>query len=133
VSLTESERELVERARAALEGAYAPYSEFRVGAAVRTRSGKIYTGANVENASYGLCVCAERIAVFQAVNDGERELAAVAVVTSDPSAAHAPCGACRQVLDEFAAEDMVVLLAPRTGEAVRRSFRELLPAPFRFS
>ena len=104
---------LIEVARQARENAYAPYSNYRVGAAVLGKSGKIYSGANVENASYGLTICAERTAIFCAVSSGERELAALAVVTENGGY---PCGACRQVFAEFADGDAAVIIATATGE-----------------
>ncbi|MDB6126340.1 MAG: cytidine deaminase, partial [Verrucomicrobia bacterium] len=93
-------RKLERAARAAAKGSYSPYSKFRVGAALLAGSGKIYTGANVENASYGLCNCAERTALFTAVAAGERHVEAVAVYTPTTTPTP-PCGACRQVLNEF--------------------------------
>jgi cytidine deaminase len=93
-------RRLEKSARAATRSCYAPYSKFRVGAAVLTGSGKIYSGCNVENASYGLCNCAERTAVFTAVAAGERKITAVVVFTPTPLPTM-PCGACRQVINEF--------------------------------
>ena len=100
-------RRLENSARAAAKSAYSPYSKFRVGAAVLAGSGKIYAGANVENASYGLCNCAERTAIFTAVAAGERKLRAVVVFT--PTAAPTmPCGACRQVINEFGPHAVVI-------------------------
>ena len=96
-----SAADLVATARQAAEAAYVPYSRFPVGAALMTRSGEVFTGANVENASYGLTVCAERNAVFAAVLAGHREIMAIAVVAPEALRA-SPCGACRQVLNEFA-------------------------------
>ena len=110
----------------ARERAYAPYSRFPVGAALLTRSGKTLRGCNVENASTGLTVCAERVAVWKAVSEGEREFAAMAVVTE---AGAMPCGACRQVLSEFAA-DMPVLVADLSGHVWETSLGTLLPAAF---
>lgn len=121
--------ELVFAARAAQSQAYAPYSGFSVGAAVRTADGRIFAGANVENASYGLAVCAERTAVLSAVLAGVREITAVAVCTSLwPPAA--PCGMCRQTLAEFAQDADVVLCSP-TGPVQRTRLNVLLPQAFR--
>jgi cytidine deaminase len=121
--------ELVAAALEARAHAYAPYSRFQVGAAVRTRDGRIFAGANVENASYPLSVCAERAAVMAAVYAGARELEAVAVAsaTSPPAS---PCGGCRQVIAEFAREARV-LLANDRGERVETTLGALLPRAFR--
>jgi cytidine deaminase len=121
-----SAQDLVRRAIAARRLAYVPYSSFPVGAALLTRSGKIYTGCNVENASYGLTVCAERVAIWKAVSEGETEFAAVAVATNIGGS---PCGACRQVLAEFAPA-MPVLIADLDGKIVTMSVAELLPMAF---
>jgi cytidine deaminase len=118
--------ELVAAARVAREGAYAPYSHYAVGAALRTRTGKVYTGANVENASFGLSVCAERVAAFKAVTDGEREFEVVAVVTENGGS---PCGACRQVLSEFG-QNARVIVADMHGGRRKWSLSELLPDSF---
>jgi len=115
--------ELVALAREARKKAYAPYSNFAVGAALLAKSGKIYTACNVENVSYGLSVCAERAAVFKAVSEGDREFEAIAVVTEDGIS---PCGACRQVLREFG-EDIQVIIADETGAYRVFSLEELLP------
>ena len=120
---------LLGTAREARQHAYAPYSKFRVGAAVLVEDGRVFAGCNVENSSFGLTVCAERNAVAAAVVAGGRPIA-VAVVTDDDHVG--PCGACRQVLAEFD-QDMTVVLADRDGADVRSvSLRELLPAAFRF-
>ena len=119
-------RELIARATVARESAYAPYSNYSVGAALLTKSGRIYLGANVENASYSLTVCAERIAVFKAISEGEREFAAIAVVTSNGGS---PCGACRQVLREFA-PDLSIYIADAAGNYRQTSIAELLPDSF---
>lgn len=127
----EQHQELVEAARAARERAYAPYSGFKVGAALLGQSGRIYGGCNVENVSYGLSSCAERNALFRAVAEGERWFSAVAVVT-ETATPTAPCGACRQVLLEFAAGgDMEVVLATTSGEQRVTSLSVLLPESFR--
>ncbi len=120
--------ELVEAARAAQSRAYAPYSNYQVGAAVRGDNGKIYIGANVENASYGLSLCAERSAVAAAILDGVRKIVAAAVMTST-SPPVAPCGMCRQTLAEFA-DDMPIVLVNKAGERVDTTLRELLPRAF---
>jgi cytidine deaminase len=104
-------------ARAAVAGSYSPYSRFRVGAALLCADGAIVTGANVENRSYGLTLCAERAAVAAAVSGGRRSFLAVAVFTPDSAQAVAPCGACRQVLSEFAPPDAVVLMEGSGGRA----------------
>ena len=102
---------LVSLAAEARKKAYAPYSNFAVGAALLAKSGRVYTGCNVENVSYGLTVCAERVAVFKAVSEGEREFEAIAVVTENGVT---PCGACRQVLIEFG-DDIQVIVADTAG------------------
>jgi cytidine deaminase len=118
---------LIAAAREARERAYAPYSRFLVGAAVLA-GGRIYRGANVENASYGLTICAERAAVFAAVNAGQRRIDAVAVYTDTPSPTP-PCGACRQVLNEFGPQ-MTVLSATLAGAVTRARLSDLLPDSF---
>lgn len=122
-------RKLIAAAKAAQRNAHAPYSKFRVGAALLTKSGKVYTGVNVENASYGLTVCAERTAVFKAVSEGHRKFSAIAVVA--PSASLSPCGACRQVLAEFG-EMVVICTDSRNPQRFRLYLlSELLPHAFR--
>jgi cytidine deaminase len=119
-------QDLVSRAIAARRQAYVPYSSFPVGAALLTKSGKIYTGCNIENASYGLTVCAERVAILKAVSEGETEFSGLAVVTNIGGS---PCGACRQVMAEFA-PDMPVLIADLTGRFAAYSVAGLLPLAF---
>jgi cytidine deaminase len=119
---------LVEAARQARENAHAPYSNFRVGAALRATSGRIFGGSNVENATYGLTVCAERVAIFKAMSEGERGFDAIAVVT-DTDALTPPCGACRQLIWEFCG-DVPVVLANLKGKSETLQMRELFPKPF---
>ncbi len=124
--------ELIEAAKEVRKNAYAPFSGFAVGAAVIASSGKIYTGVNVENSSYGLTICAERVAVFKAVSEGERELKAVAIYTDTENTVW-PCGACRQVLYEFAQDgDMDVISSTSSGKVEVRKLSELLPKGFKF-
>lgn len=118
--------ELIASATAARERAYAPYSRFRVGAALLGQSGRVYTGCNVENAAYGPSMCAERTAVFKAVSEGEREFEAIAVVTENGVS---PCGTCRQVMMEFA-PDMTVIIADTQGNTHQSTVRDLLPEGF---
>lgn len=120
--------ELVALATTARLAAYAPYSRFRVGAAVRGTSGRVYTGCNVESASYSLTCCAERVAVFKAVSEGERGIVACAVVT-DVQPPVGPCGACRQVLLEFG-PDAPIVWANLAGERCESTMRALLPGAF---
>lgn len=121
-------RRLERAARAAARAAYAPYSKFRVGAAVLTASGKIFTGCNVENASFGLCNCAERTAVFSAVAAGERRLRAVAVYTATATPTM-PCGACRQVLHEFGRNAAIIGICD-TRARRETTLPDLLPEAF---
>ena len=121
-------RRLIAAARRAARAAYAPYSRFRVGAAVLAGSGKIFTGANVENASYGLSNCAERTAIFRAVAEGERKIVAVAVYTPTRKPT-LPCGACRQVIHEFGPK-AVILCACRSRERIETTLDRLLPGGF---
>lgn len=123
-----TEKELIEKAEEARLNAYAPYSDFKVGAAVLTSSGKVFTGANVENASYGLTVCAERVAVLTAVSSKEKEMTTLVVVT-DTSPPAKPCGACLQVIREFS-PDCEVICANLSGEVSRHKLRDLLPQAF---
>jgi cytidine deaminase len=120
---------LVAAARRVREHAYAPYSGFRVGAALETTTGAVFAGANVENASYGATVCAERAAVASMIAAGEREIAKIAVYTEGPELAM-PCGMCRQVLFEFGRRAEVMVAGPSGTKS--RTLAELLPEPFLF-
>lgn len=124
------DRALVAEALAARGHAYAPYSRFPVGAALLTRSGRVYRGVNVENASFGVTVCAERTALFAAVAAGEREFDAIAIV-ADTVGPVRPCGACRQALAEFGV-GVRVIMANTSGETDARTLEQLLPAGFQF-
>ncbi len=127
-TLGPGDEELIKVAALARQRAHAPYSKYKVGAAIRTARNKVHTGANIENASYGLTVCAERTAVFAAVNAGDTNFDTIAIVIDDdrlPS----PCGACRQVLAEFAPA-MRVVLSTTGGLRKETTLRELLPDPF---
>jgi cytidine deaminase len=122
------DEELIRVASLARQRAYAPYSKYKVGAAIRTKRNKVHSGANVENASYGLTVCAERTAAFAAVNAGDTAFDAIAIVIDDERLP-TPCGACRQVLAEFS-PDMRVILATVGGKRKVTALRALLPDPF---
>lgn len=119
--------QLIESAMHVRRWAYAPYSTYAVGAALLTESGKIYDGVNIENAAYPTGICAERVAVFKAVSEGERRFTAIAVVTSNGGT---PCGSCRQVLAEFGT-DTIVLIADGNGKVVKEcTVADLLPGAF---
>jgi cytidine deaminase len=128
VTLSEIERKtLIELANEARHRAYAPYSNYQVGAALRTRSGRIYTGCNVENAAYPTSMCAERVAIFKAVSEGEKEFDVIAVVTPNGGS---PCGGCRQAMAEFGL-DMIVLIADGGGHLIQETnVAGLLPGAF---
>ncbi|HVS74081.1 MAG TPA: cytidine deaminase [Candidatus Acidoferrales bacterium] len=119
---------LVAAATAARQNAHAPYSNFRVGAALRATSGRVFGGCNVENSTYGLTVCAERVAIFKAMSEGERGFDAIAVVT-DADTLTPPCGACRQLIWEFCG-DVSVVLANLKGKREIHRMKELFPKPF---
>ena len=120
--------ELMHAALDAQQRAFCPYSNFPVGAALRTASGRIFQGVNIENASFGLTICAERVAMFKALSEGHRTFRRVAVV-ADTDAPTPPCGACRQILWEFGG-DLEVILANLRRETGRHQLRDLLPLPF---
>jgi len=128
MSLTKQEKQsLIDLANAARGRAYVPYSKYPVGAALRTKTGKIYTGINVENAAYPQTMCAERIAIFKAVSEGEKEFEVISVVTNNGGS---PCGGCRQVMAEFGL-DTIVLMADGNGNLVKETtVKELLPEAF---
>src|SRR5438067_1764563 len=125
--MAESDR-LLDAARAARLHAHADFSHFMVGAALETAAGKIITGCNVENATYGLTICAERVAMFKAISEGERTFARIAVV-ADTEAPTPPCGACRQILWEFGG-DLEVILGNLTRQTGVYRLKDLLPLPF---
>jgi cytidine deaminase len=123
----ETRQTLIDLGNQARQRAYVPYSKYRVGAALQGKSGKIYTGVNVENAAYPVTMCAERVAIFKAVSEGEKAFDAISVVTDNGGT---PCGSCRQVLAEFGL-DTVVLIADGEGNLKQETtVRELLPGAF---
>jgi len=123
----ETRQKLVNQAANARQWAYVPYSHYAVGAALLTASGRVYEGVNIENAAYPVTVCGERVAVFKAVSEGEREFVAIAVVTSNGGT---PCGSCRQVLSEFGLETLVII-ADETGKIHQElTVGQLLPGAF---
>lgn len=125
-------QELVQKATRAREYSYSPYSNFKVGAALLTAENKLYTGVNIENASYGLTICAERTALFKAVSEGSRRLYALAVACDTDSFDDAyPCGACRQVMAEFLNDEADIVISINTGEYRVHKLKELLPYTFR--
>jgi cytidine deaminase len=125
--IKEDYKQLIGLANEARRHAYAPYSNYTVGAALRTKTGRVYAGVNVENAAYPTGICAERVAVFKAVSEGERDFEVIAVVTDNGGS---PCGACRQVLSEFGL-DTVVLIADGDGKLSKETtVRNLLPEAF---
>ena len=128
MSLTKQEKQsLIDLANVARQRAYVPYSKYPVGSTLRTKTGRVYTGVNVENAAYPQTMCAERVAIFKAVSEGEREFEVITVVTDNGGS---PCGGCRQVMAEFGL-DTVVLLADGSGKLVKEmTVRELLPEAF---
>ena len=119
---------LIEAAKQVRENAHAPFSNFRVGAAVRASSGRIFGGCNVENSTYGLTLCAERVAIFKAISEGERGFEAMAIV-ADTDTLTPPCGACRQIIWEFCG-DIPVTLSNLKDKSETLQMRDLLPRPF---
>ena len=128
MTLTNQEKQaLIDLANNARQRAYAPYSNYPVGASLQTKSGRLYTGVNVENAAYPQTMCAERVAIYKAVSEGEKDFEVIAVVTDNGGS---PCGGCRQVMAEFGL-DTIVLVADGTGRLLKEtSVRELLPEAF---
>jgi cytidine deaminase len=128
MSLTQHEKQsIIDLANTARQRAYAPYSKYHVGAALRTKTGRIYTGVNIENAAYPHTMCAERVAIFKAVSEGEKEFEVISVVTENGGS---PCGGCRQVLAEFGL-DTIVLIANGEGKLMKEmTVKELLPEAF---
>jgi len=128
MSLTKQEKQsLIDLANVARQRAYVPYSKYPVGSTLRTKTGRVYTGVNVENAAYPQTMCAERVAIFKAVSEGEREFEVITVVTDNGGS---PCGGCRQVMAEFGL-DTIVLLADGSGKLIKEmTVRELLPEAF---
>jgi cytidine deaminase len=124
----ESLQQLLETAKKARLQSIAPFSNFLVGAAVKTEAGKVYTGCNVESASYGLTVCAERVAIWKALSEGERDFSELAIV-ADTGSLTPPCGTCRQIIWEFA-KNATIMLGNLRGETQIVSIRELLPRAF---
>jgi cytidine deaminase len=124
----ELRQKLIETARTARQWAYAPYSNYQVGAALLTASGKIYDGVNVENAAYPTSMCAERVAIFKAVSQGEHQFVAIAVVTKNGGS---PCGACRQVISEFGLDTLVIIADAEGKVVMEATIGEMLPGAFR--
>ncbi|WP_346885239.1 cytidine deaminase [Clostridium sp. UBA4395] len=122
-------KELVKLAIEAREKAYVPYSKFKVGAAIEMEDGSVFTGCNIENASYGATNCAERTAIFKAVSEGHTIMKKIAIV-GDMLAFTAPCGICRQVIAEFAAKDIEIVLIKNQDEYIVKTLEEILPGAF---
>jgi cytidine deaminase len=126
--MSENLQKLIEAATKAREKAFAPFSNFRVGAALQSTGGEIFTGCNIENASYGLTMCAERVAIFKAISEGEKNFTHLAIV-GDTENLTPPCGACRQIIWEFCG-DIPVILANLNGKTETFQMKELLPSAF---
>ena len=129
-------KELIRAAFKAMDNAYVPYSGYKVGAALLTQNGKVYTGCNIENAAYGPTVCAERTAFFKAVSEGERKFSKIAVVGGKDRFAErneivfVPCGVCRQVMSEFCDDDFSVIIAKSEDDYLDKTLNDLLPCRF---
>jgi cytidine deaminase len=124
-----SDKELIEAALRATQNSYAPYSKIKVGAAILTEDGKIIVGCNVENSSYGLSICAERVAIFNAISSGERKFKKIAIINSEGNGMM-PCGACRQVMEEFSSNIEIITL-DKNKRIVKYKLDELLPNAFK--
>ncbi|MGB9768175.1 MULTISPECIES: cytidine deaminase [Dictyoglomus] len=122
-------KKLYELALKALENSYSPYSNFPVGVALLTKNGKVYLGTNIENASYGLTICAERVAIFKAVSEGEKEFSKIVIVGKDGSGVP-PCGACRQVMFEFSPDMEILLYDKEKGKFMTYRVKDILPLGF---
>ena len=128
-----TDKELIEKAKNAAQNAYAPYSDFTVGAALMTKDSKVYTGCNIENASFSPTNCAERTAFFKAISEGEREFSKIAIVggkNKNFTDFCSPCGVCRQVMSEFCKGDFIILLGRNDEEIKAVTLKELLPLSF---
>ena len=126
-------RELIKLALEARENSYSPYSGFKVGAALLTKSGKVYTGCNIENAAFGPTVCAERTAIFKAVSEGEREFEKIAIAGGKgemPDSYAFPCGVCRQLMSEFCGPEFEIITAVSADDYVIKTLKEMLPDSF---
>lgn len=121
-------QKMIEIAKEASEKAYSPYSNYKVGASLLTKNGKIYTGCNIENASFGATVCAERVAIFKAISEGEKDFEMIAIYINDEKHIPSPCGICRQVMMEFA-PNLTLILSNRYDYEMYK-LEELLPYPF---
>lgn len=122
-------KELIYKAKTAREKAYSPYSNFKVGAAVLMENGEVYTGCNIENASFGATNCAERTAIFKAVSEGAKSIKAIALIGSEEEFTY-PCGICRQVISEFADKDMKIIIAKNQEEYIVKNLNDILPGAF---
>ncbi|MDO5307189.1 MAG: cytidine deaminase [bacterium] len=123
-------KNLMDKAKDASQKSYSPFSRFAVGAAVMCTSGKIYSGCNVENSSFGLTICAERCAIFKAISEGEREILAVAIYSPNSDSCY-PCGACRQVMFEFQGDEEISVVTENFGELEIKKLSYFLPCGFR--
>ena len=123
-------KSLMEKAKEASKMSYSPFSKFAVGAGVLTKSGKIYSGCNIENSSFGMTICAERCAIFKAISEGEKEILAVAIYSPNEDDCY-PCGACRQVMYEFQGENEIEIITEKNGELNIKKLSDFLPYGFK--